>query len=184
MGMRCRRRRCRIGGAVGSPGLGVGCVRSMGGLSACGCAALADAVVAEVCAAFALPVSWPILVTSLAPCAMAAALNEVFGVPWSTAAIRPALVLASVAVEIGRPGRGIGQRRRGVGIDLGACGLGALVARRRGIGLGAGDLRRDGCAGGDAGGGNRQRRGGGAGGLVRGRVGIDRHGHHECIRIG
>src|SRR3954452_17275426 len=72
---------------------------SIGGFSACGCAVVADAAVAEVCAAFALLVSWPILETSLAPCAMAAALNEVFGVPWSTAAIRPPLVFASVAVE-------------------------------------------------------------------------------------
>src|SRR4051794_6095952 len=71
----------------------------MDGLSGCGCAVVADAAVAEVCAAFALPVSWPILETSPAPCARAAALNEVFGVPWSTAAIRPPLVLASVAVE-------------------------------------------------------------------------------------
>src|SRR3954466_4287073 len=51
---------------------------SIGGLSACGCAAVADAAVAEVCAALALLVSWPILETSLAPCAVTAASNEVF----------------------------------------------------------------------------------------------------------
>src|SRR3954468_23825467 len=72
---------------------------SIGGLSACGCAVGADASVAQGCAGFAFPGSWPILETSLAPCAVAAALNEVFGVPWSTAAIRAPLVLASVAVE-------------------------------------------------------------------------------------
>src|SRR4051812_10091045 len=81
------------------PALASAAFASIVGLSACGCAVVADAAVAEVCAAFALPVSGPILETSLAPCAMAAALNEVFGVPWSTAAIRPPLVSASVAVE-------------------------------------------------------------------------------------
>ncbi|MGY4302412.1 hypothetical protein ACVWXN_010507 [Bradyrhizobium sp. i1.4.4] len=71
---------------------------SAGFASACGLAACPCAVVAAVCVAFALPASWPILETSLSRCAVATALNEGFGVPWSTAATKPPLVLASVAV--------------------------------------------------------------------------------------
>ncbi|MBA7476372.1 hypothetical protein ES707_11757 [subsurface metagenome] len=88
---------------------------------------------------------------------------------------QPAIGLRLGRAGFAGAGRSLAERRRGVGIDLGACGLGALVAGRGGIGLGARDLRRGGGAGGKTCRGDRQRRDGGIAGRASSRVRIDRH---------
>ena len=123
---------------------------SVGRLSACGCAVVADGAVARRAGGVSrCPVSVRYCPTSLARALTAGALNGGFWRRWLTTALRPPGLSSGVAcVCVARLLRPLGQ---GVGIDCSAGIFGAPLPGVAVCGLDVGDLRGDGrCGGGYA----------------------------------